>query len=76
MSLATIAFPDGTQIDLGEDGRWSGGAAAKDANAFILPPDARPNWARNVADEIAAAIGGEVVAAVDDDSEIPDDATP
>ena len=78
MSRATIEFPGGARILLGDDGRWSGDAAlAATANSVFLSAAVyRPNLARNIADEIAAAIGGKVIAAVDDDSEIPDDATP
>ena len=78
MSRATVTFPNAARITLGDDGRWSGDAEmAACANAVFLSAAVyRPNWARNVADEIAAALGGRVTAALNDDSEIPDDATP
>lgn len=77
MIFAIIEFPNGARISLGVDGRWTGDALfAGHANAIVLSLNYRPNWARNVADEIAAATGGKVIEAVDDDSEIPDDATP
>ena len=78
MSLATITFPSGALLTFEEDGRWSGTDAAltREANAFVLPPIHRPNPVRETAEEIAAALGGTVTAAVDADEEIPEDATP
>lgn len=78
MSLATIIFPNGALLTFEEDGRWSRTDAAleREANAFVLPPIHRPNPVRETAEEIAEALGGKVIFAVDDDSEIPDDATP
>jgi len=76
-TLAIIQFPAATP---------SHSATMADGQAHRSPRRPTPLWrtsrpiaprlARNVADEIAARIGGQVTFAATIDQDIPDDATP
>jgi len=66
MTLATIEFPNGTRIDLGENGRWTGDdeIVVAYANNFQREPGYRYNYVASLAEEIASKIGGKVVFAI------------
>lgn len=81
MNLATIRFPDGAEIHLDEDGRWTGThllavAEASATMSRLAMTTYRPDWPLNVATEIAAALGAEVVDSVAPQEDLPEDATP
>jgi len=76
MILATIEFPNGSRINLGEDGRWTGDdeVLVTYANDYKGSAQYYPNPAEGLATEIAAEIGGKVVFAISPRNSGPPDA--
>jgi hypothetical protein len=63
MILATIEFPNGSRINLDENGRWTGDdeIVVNYANHYRRAPGHQPDPIRALAAEIVAHIGGRVV---------------
>ena len=63
MNLVTIEFQNGSRINLGEDGHWSGDdeMIVKYASNFKVSSQYYPDPIAGLAEEIVASIGGKVI---------------
>ena len=75
MILVTIEFPNGSRINLGEDGCWTGDdkVIVNYANNFQRTPGHQPDPLRALANRaIVAQIGGKVVFVIEQhDPDLP-----
>jgi len=80
MILATIRFPSGVEIHLGQDILWTGAEPfAGWANDYMrnLPATIyRPDPPHDIAVEVADLYGGELVMAIESSDDLPKDAVP
>jgi len=74
--LATIQFPGGHTINLGDDGRWTGAPLAELANAITLPVGYYPDVPSALTVAVANELVGTVTFLRTPNQDIPDDATP